>query len=206
MDPERISPTPPKTLRLAPDSELGVALRDASLSGEPVVVDAGDYVYRLTVSPSPDLTQGEVDLPALMASLRRLQESFSGVDLEQLRDDIRRWRGDGPGSTPEQVRETFELRDEPAIARFLERHPQVADGALLAADGLRARFGPDAQLALEVDTDPEDDLAQPRLFALVLTELEVEDALARLDAFHRQWWKKTTPALTEWLGVDVEMH
>ena len=196
---------PPKTIQLAPDSELSADLRDASLTGEELLFDTGDIVYTAAVSSASESARDFVDTPAQPAKLREAQASVADLDAQPFREEFRR-QGNGQRTTPERMSGTFELRDEPAVAQFLERHPQVADGALLAADGLRAQFGPDARLALEVDTDPEDDLAQPRLFALVLTELGVEDALARLDAFRQQWWTETTPALTEWLSVDVEMH
>ena len=196
---------PPKTIQLAPDSELSADLRDASLTGEELLFDTGDIVYTAAVSSASESARDIIDTPAQPAKLREAQASVADLDAQPFREEFRR-QGNGLRTTRERMSETFELRDEPAVAQFLERHPQVADGALLAADGLRAKFGPDARLALEVDTDPEDDLAQPRLFALVLTELGVEDALARLDAFRQQWWKETTPVLTEWLSVDVEMH
>ena len=196
---------PPKTIQLAPDSELSADLRDASLTGEELLFDTGDIVYTAAVSSASESARDIVDTPAQPAKLREAQASVADLDAQSLREEFRR-QGNGLRTTPERMSETFELRDEPAVAQFLARHPQVADGALLAANGLRAQFGPDARLALEVDTDPEDDLAQPRLFALVLTELGVEDALARLAAFRQQWWKETTPVLTEGLSVDVEMH
>jgi len=87
-------PTVPKTVTVPPDSELGLMLKAAQASGEPIVVDTGEGRYTLVVAlaePSRDVFAG-YDPQAAIAGLRALDDALAGVDREELLTDLRAQR------------------------------------------------------------------------------------------------------------------
>ena len=83
-------PTHPRTVKVLPDSELGLTLKAAQASGEPVIVDTGENSYTLLVAltePAPDVF-ANYDPQAAIAGLRALPNALAGVDREQLLRDL----------------------------------------------------------------------------------------------------------------------
>lgn len=82
--------TVPKTVTVAPDSELGLTLKAAQANGAPVVVDTGEARYTLVL----DLTEPPRDVfdaydpQAAIAAFRALDDAFAGVDREELLRDL----------------------------------------------------------------------------------------------------------------------
>jgi hypothetical protein len=91
---ERPMPIYLKTLTVLPESELGLALKAAQTSGEPVVVDTGEGLYTLFIAqtePSRDVF-ASYDPQAAIAGLRALDEALAGVDRHQLLRDLKAQR------------------------------------------------------------------------------------------------------------------
>ncbi len=87
---KRAMPTHPKTVKVLPDSELGLTLKAAQASGDPVIVDTGENSYTLLVAltgPAPDIF-ASYDPQAAIAGLRALNDAFAGVDVDQLLRDL----------------------------------------------------------------------------------------------------------------------
>ncbi len=87
-------PTVPITVTVPPDSEIGLTLKVARASGEPVVVDTGEDLYTLVVAlaeSSRDVFAG-YDPQAAVAALRALGGALAGVDREDLLTDLRAQR------------------------------------------------------------------------------------------------------------------
>ncbi len=80
----------------------------------------------------------------------------------------------------------FVVADRPKLASYLEEHAQVLPILLEAADQLNSRF-PQSELELKVVRFPEAGNYQ-QLFVYVKTDLPVEEASARLDAFDDEWF------------------
>jgi len=86
-----------RTLRISPDSELSLLLRDALESGEPAVVDTGEVVYRLGVEstaragararrPSPE------EVERSRAGIREAAGSWRDFDADAFKAYIRERR------------------------------------------------------------------------------------------------------------------
>ena len=74
-----------KTLRVSPDSELGVLLHDAKVTGASIVVDTGEAVYRLGIEPGAS---------EKASSLRRERTPEEIEDsIEGIRQSAGSWRG-----------------------------------------------------------------------------------------------------------------
>ena len=83
-----------KPVKVRPDSELGLTLKKALASGEPVIIDTGEDRYTLLVElmePARDVF-ARYDPQATIAGLRALDEALAGVDREELLRDLREQR------------------------------------------------------------------------------------------------------------------
>lgn len=95
--------TVPKTVTVAPDSELGLTLKAARASGVPVVVDTGEDRYTLVLDlpePHRDVFD-DYDPHAVIAGLRALDDALAGVDREELLRDLRAQRAQHSSGRPE---------------------------------------------------------------------------------------------------------
>lgn len=93
----------PKTVTVAPDSELGQTLKAAQASGGAVVVDTGEDRYTLVVAqaePARDIF-ADYDPEAAIAGLRALDDALAGVDREELVRDLRAQRAQQSRGRPE---------------------------------------------------------------------------------------------------------
>jgi|SRR5688572_1012487 hypothetical protein len=95
-------PISQKTVKVLPDSELGVMLKAAQTSGEPVVVDTGEGLYTLLVAQTEPLGDvfADYDPQAAIAGLRALHDAFAGVDREQLLLDLDAQRAQDSNGRP----------------------------------------------------------------------------------------------------------
>lgn len=94
--------TVPKTVTVAPDSELGLTLKAARASGVHVVVDTGEDRYTLVLDlpePPRDVLDG-YDPQAAIAAFRALDAAFAGVDREELLRDLRAQRSQNSSGRP----------------------------------------------------------------------------------------------------------
>lgn len=83
-----------RTLRVLPDSELGQALHDAAASGEVVLIDTGDAVYRVGVESAraavaaPRPPSGEA-LERSRAGIREAAGSWREIDTDAVKAYLR---------------------------------------------------------------------------------------------------------------------
>ena len=95
-------PTHPKTVKVLPDSELGLTLKAAQASGEPVIVDTGENSYTIVVAltePAPDIF-ANYDPEAAIAGLRAARGALAGVDVDQLLRDLHAQREQDSSGRP----------------------------------------------------------------------------------------------------------
>ena len=95
-------PTHHKTVAVPPDSELGLTLKAAQASGEPVVVDIGEDRYTVLIvlaEPARDIFD-HYDPQAAVAGLRALDDAFAGVDRKRLLRDLRAQRAQDSTARP----------------------------------------------------------------------------------------------------------
>ena len=85
--------------------------------------------------------------------------------------------------------ENFSTEDKSEISVFLENYPYLFNLVMEAKSEI-AKYFPDAELILEVLTDPESDEESAELVLSILTDLEVRESITRLDEFDRNWWDK----------------
>jgi len=90
-----------KTIKVSPGSELAVLIKDAEVSGEPVLVDIGEAVYPLYVGTTGEPTVADRwrgPRPEDVARSREAILSSAGgwkglVDGEELKERLRSERG-----------------------------------------------------------------------------------------------------------------
>ena len=80
----------------------------------------------------------------------------------------------------------FVVRDYPGVLRLLRAHPLLQPLLWEAAERVAGFFGP-VTMVLDIDIDPEGDV-EPRLCLGIVTDLEPEQALEKLDLFDAAWW------------------
>lgn len=113
---------------------------------------------------------------------------------------------DRDDATLAQIPQRYRVHDE-GVGRFLRQNPHLVPVLLEIADALSAYFGPDSPRSLEMIHDPEDESDQDgdgELFAKVGTSLPPDVALARLQAFDREWWFRQLPRVAGQLTVTLE--
>lgn len=97
-----------KRLRVNVDSKLAKLVKEASATGEPVVIDTGEAEYALRVEGRASAASGsgaskdakesiwaDYDPEAALAAFRRTAGSWSDVDADELIANIYRWREEG---------------------------------------------------------------------------------------------------------------
>jgi len=65
-------------------------------------------------------------------------------------------------------------------------------------------FGFDAHLALESVIDPEEDAAEPELYAVIATSMPPVQALEQLNAFDADWWLERSRRIGPRLTVTLD--
>src|SRR5882672_3201427 len=102
-----------------------------------------------------------------------------------------------------QLDDLYQFRNQGEVKDYLRRCDYVIDVLLEAPEQIKSRFGRDAQIVLEVITDPED--GDRKLFAFILTPLAVEEAMDRLEKLDEEWWLDASERAEGQLIVDVEL-
>lgn len=95
----------------------------------------------------------------------------------------------------------FSVRDQAAVQRFLVEHAFLAPLLTAAPDRISEHFSLPS-LALEVLADPEG--AGEELVLSILTDLEPEAALQRLDALDEAWWLDALAQAQGKLNIGLE--
>lgn len=86
-------------ITVPPDSELGLSLKAARATWEPVIVDTGETIYTLVVDRA-EPGGGIHDPQAVAAALQAFWDSLEGVDVEQLHRDLRDQREQDSSGRP----------------------------------------------------------------------------------------------------------
>lgn len=86
------------TIKVARDSEFSQRIRAARASGEPILIDDGeDAISLYPATPAQPEPKADIwanyDPNAVMAALEQATGIFDGIDIEQLKADLREQRG-----------------------------------------------------------------------------------------------------------------
>lgn len=102
-----------------------------------------------------------------------------------------------------QLAKDYQFNDGASVESFLSRHASLLSLLREAHHQIKSVFGFDTDIALEVFTDPDSDDGS-QLFALILTALPVNEALAQLERLDQNWWFDAAPRAAGLLNLDVE--
>jgi hypothetical protein len=100
--------------------------------------------------------------------------------------------------------ERFEFRDEADVREFVAANPDLVDHILSIPARTAPYFPADRRLILEVLHDPEEETAEPGLFALIPVCLPAEEARRRLVDMGRELWEGPFRGVGLRLNIDVE--
>lgn len=103
----------------------------------------------------------------------------------------------------ESLRPLYSFRRSDEVAAFLKDHPFLVTLLLEARVQITKYFGSEADVALEVITDPGS-VSDRQLFALVRTNLSPDEALIELERLDQEWWLAAMDNAQGHLGIDVE--
>ncbi len=107
-------------------------------------------------------------------------------------------------SSTEQLSQYFTIKDSAAVSRFLRQNTQLVNVLFEARTKFDSYFDTNIRLSLEVFIDPEDDHANPKLFALILTTLSSSEASIRLAQLDQDWWLNQPYEVRRLMNIDVE--
>lgn len=107
-------------------------------------------------------------------------------------------------SSREQLSLYFSFEDSVAVSDFLKQNTQLVRVLFEARPKFDSYFGPETRSSLEVFIDPEDDRANPKLFALILTTLPSSEASTRLQQLDEDWWLDQPYEVRRLMNIDVE--
>ena len=146
----------------------------------------------------------EVGREVAMRFLDKVPASLSTLHLPQFD-----WRTGSFSTVLEQERwieslaGLYSFDDSVSVGRFLRENPFLLALLMEARKKIQEYFGPDAQVTLEVVTDPEADDFQ-QLFALIHTGLPPEDEVDLLEDLYDEWWFDALPEARGKLIVSAE--
>jgi len=103
----------------------------------------------------------------------------------------------------DRLRQRYQFRDHAAVKDYLGDNPSLPGLLERAHDKIAEHFGSDVHAVLDLVKGFEAD-DDKRLFVFVQTDLDVDEALDRLDALYEQWWIKALSAVQPKLSIDVE--
>ena len=107
-----------------------------------------------------------------------------------------------PGWFLDRMLDLYAIRGHRQVTTFLEDNPFLLPLLWEAHSQILYYFGPLTQVVLEVIDDPEEGFQQ--LVAWIQTDLEPEDALARLDALDWGWWLDASGDSLGKMSLDLE--
>jgi hypothetical protein len=135
-----------------------------------------------------------IEIKHLVGLLSLREETFSEESTEThmieyvvLLDTAERGRLSLQRMFVHQLEEIYSFRNVEAVRRFLHAHPHLIEVILEAYPYLVRHFGPNPQVMLEVVRDPEAERSE-QLFAYILTSLNADEALDRLDRLDEEWF------------------
>lgn len=101
------------------------------------------------------------------------------------------------------VRELYGFRGYGEVRQFLNQHRNLLPILIDAKREIDLHFGNSTPATLEVSIDA-DDPTDRELFLSILTSLDPDDALDRLDALDRSWWLAVLPRAHGKLTIGLE--
>lgn len=124
--------------------------------------------------------------------------------------DFGHWQEGTLAETPSQIDRwidllagLYEFRGYTDVSAFLRANPFLTTLLLEACWKVKECFGRGVPVALEVFTDPEQGNGK-ELFALILTDLNPEEALRGLSRLDDEWWLEASPRARCLLNIDIE--
>ncbi len=103
-----------------------------------------------------------------------------------------------------QISQLYILRQPEETREFLLKHPHLIEVLLEGRSATSIIFGRDADVALEIVSDPELDNHQ-QLFAYIITSLPVEEAIVCLDLFDENWFLQQLDQVEELFNYNLEL-
>lgn len=102
----------------------------------------------------------------------------------------------------ESLEKFYTFRGKTKILQFLAKYPFLISTLLSVPDNIRTYIS-DSQLSLELVADPEiTDYLQ--LFILIYTQLDLDEAIDKLDKFEDDWWLQIPYEVRKLVAIDVE--
>ena len=106
----------------------------------------------------------------------------------------------------ERLTELFRFRGEQEVKAFLDKHDDLAPLLIEATAPIRRLFGEKTPVVLEVFRDPEAEEDESELFALIQTNLPVEEARGLRAQLDEEWWLENSARADCRLNIDVEFR
>src|SRR5829696_1754005 len=119
------------------------------------------------------------------------------------------WRGSVGSTALEQEKSIgslaslYTFRDHVQVTNFLREAPFLVNLLAEAYEAIQRYFDSDAQVTLEVFTDPEAEDSQ-QLVAFIHIDLPLQEEVDLLENFYDEWWLDVVPAVRGKLHIDVE--
>ena len=98
----------------------------------------------------------------------------------------------------------YQLRGAEDVEAYLEEYPFLFPLLFEAVSPIERIFGKDARRVIEVAADPEAESGRGKLYLLIQTRDNVEDALAKQDQLDHEWWLSAFSRACCRMNVDVE--
>ena len=103
-----------------------------------------------------------------------------------------------------QIAARYRFRGEGVPEAVTEAGTQVAALLLEAGDQIVAYFGPEPTLVLEFFISLDEDDEPGKLYGLIQTKLDPDQAVPIMDRWLRQWWVKELQRGEGRLNFDIE--
>jgi hypothetical protein len=101
------------------------------------------------------------------------------------------------------INDLFIIEDATTVNGFINSHTYLKELLIEASEEIKKYF-PEAELILEVISDPESDENSDELVLSILTDLEVRESIKRRNEFDRDWWLKNIRRTKGNLCIDIE--
>jgi hypothetical protein len=101
------------------------------------------------------------------------------------------------------IERIYIVPDWKAVREFVREHQNLADILIDAYEPLVAAFGPFPQVSLSIVRDPEIN-GNVELLAAILTPLQADEALSRLEQFDARWFLNQFKQTNGYLVFDLE--
>jgi len=98
----------------------------------------------------------------------------------------------------------YEIRKYNSVVEFVNRNPFLKNILPEVYEKISEYFGPHTGAALELFVPPYSEAETSELFALIQTNLEVDESVDRLKKLDEEWWIDALPRAQCCLSIDVE--